>query len=404
MKKQKKKASANKAYLADRRSQRRRRWLMALVILGFFIAANFLGGSITYALLYASILLPVVSLLHTVFVYMNFKVVQRLESRFAVKEEPTGYICTISNESAMPFPAMKPIFHEGRSTVETAEPVSELILQPHSSVTFDSRLVCHCRGEYVVGLEKISITDLMGLFTVTYPIKIHMKTSVLPRIVPITELGLFTTEGQKERHLQYGFETSIDNTSRDYEPGDDPRLVHWKASAKVGHLLTRTVAYPVKPQITVVMPLAPPPGGDGELICDCIIETVLAIANYAVSNSIEVAVLMPGGDPDNMYIRTDNEFREFYELCCTLRFDKRCSDFPLDMVDLGGVGCAVVADRSAAKAMLPGLEVLEGFGMQCAMVLCSESEDDELYETVTGCGADFRRLTPGEDIVGELSR
>lgn len=62
---------------------------------------------------------------------------------------------------------------------------------PFTGIRVDTRMYCKYRGTYPVGVKSVSVTDFLGLFTITYPMKSQIRlTAKLPYLMKhILKLG-----------------------------------------------------------------------------------------------------------------------------------------------------------------------------------------------------------------------
>lgn len=96
------------------------------------------------------------------------------------------------------------------------------------------------RGRVVVGPATILRTDPFGILERTHVLTTASMLIVHPRVarIPSMAAGLVRDlEGQAAAEL-----TADDvafHSLRDYHPGDEPRLVHWRSTARSGALLVR---------------------------------------------------------------------------------------------------------------------------------------------------------------------
>jgi uncharacterized protein (DUF58 family) len=122
---------------------------------------------------------------------------------------------------------------------------------------------------------------------------------VLPRRHPVRVAG-----GGRLRHHHEGLvpdrplRGSTDlRAVREYVPGDELRLVHWRASARVGKLLVREYVDPVQPHCTVLLDTRA-----GALDADAFEEAVEVAASVlwsAARAGHRIALATAGADPDD---------------------------------------------------------------------------------------------------------
>ena len=93
----------------------RNRLILAAAILATGVFASFYGGNIPYTLFYLTLLLPVISFLYTVYVYLRVKVYQEIENMVLVKGESTGYTFRVANEDFLSYQNLRIRFFTGMS-------------------------------------------------------------------------------------------------------------------------------------------------------------------------------------------------------------------------------------------------------------------------------------------------
>jgi uncharacterized protein (DUF58 family) len=98
------------------------------------------------------------------------------------------------------------------------------------------------RGRFEVGPLRATLTDPFGLVTVTRRVLAAEEVIVYPRVhdlSPPAEVGGLDLD-RDHPSVRARVEPSGDfMTLRDYAPGDDLRHVHWRSTARRGHLMMR---------------------------------------------------------------------------------------------------------------------------------------------------------------------
>jgi ABC-type multidrug transport system ATPase subunit len=115
-------------------------------------------------------------------------------------------------------------------------------LSPGEEVVFTYEVECLLRGCYPLGPLLVEGGDLFGLYrrfrTVGEP---HLVT-VLPKVIPLAGWDLRSRKPLGRMRLAHRlFEDPIQVSGiRDYQPGDAMNRIHWRATARTGHLQTKT--------------------------------------------------------------------------------------------------------------------------------------------------------------------
>ncbi len=361
-----------------------------LVILIFALAvflASIRSGKAVYALLYISVLLPALSALYTLVVYEYIKIHQSIETRNIVKNQPVPYVCRVSNEMRLlSFSQIELKFHHDLSEV-TGEGVRQIpTLTAGASDEICTEVICRRRGKYSIGVERILISDVLGLIKPSFKPPVEYPVTVYPRVVQLDSLGLFTFEGNSTTGSSSAYETAMSDTMRDYSAGDDPRLIHWKASARTGTLQVREVSSIERPAMVILVDTRKY-GESGETTIireDNLLEALLAMCNYCLTHGIDVDVY---AGKESFFLRSQNDFNELYDWTCNVEFSRLAP--AVCMPDRSFTCCALLAS-GASEGAAEMLISAAGAGAEC--VLMEFGSGSAVYEAPR-----FKYLTIPDD-------
>ncbi|MGB4659708.1 MAG: DUF58 domain-containing protein [Mobilitalea sp.] len=296
--------------------------VLSIVATGIF-ASNY-GGNISYALFYMCFMIPIIAFFYTVYVYFRFKIYQSMDNYLVVKGDWNTYSFVIANEDYITFRNVKVNFLSDKSTIESAHETAEYSLLPSESERLDTRIKCNYRGEYHIGVDSIEVTDFLYLFSITYPIGTKLKAVVLPRIVPLQQLGIAPPQTDVKNPFRFSnmAEEELDSEVRKYNPGDSRKRIHWKASARQHELISRKYQYIPKAEIVLFMDLMKIKEEDLRVIIveDKIIESILAIANYYALRGTPSEIIYEMNGKRRVRIASKDDFNAFYKACVTINF------------------------------------------------------------------------------------
>jgi len=120
-----------------------------------------------------------------------------------------------------------------------------LELAPRSERRLALGVVGGARGQYAFGPIAMRITTPLGLLAriVVVPPKADESTTVVPSLSNVRRFRLLALQNRLSeagiRALKLRGEGTAFAGLRDYVPGDDPRLLDWKATARHGRLISR---------------------------------------------------------------------------------------------------------------------------------------------------------------------
>ena len=291
-------------------------WILSLVGISYF------GGPVSYGFFAAVTLVPIVSLIYLFFVFLRFKIYQRLEGRNVVANTASDFYIALQNEDFFTFSGIRILFYSSFSSISGIDDSIEYELIPHTGVKKDTKLLCKYRGEYEVGVKSIVIQDFFRLFRFTYRNREPFRVRVLPKVVQLNNVRALDPAYLNTRDA-YKNASSLDAVVRDYMPGDDIRSIHWKASAREGKLLVRNTIGEEINGIGIIMDSSKCSYNPMEFLPveNKICETVLALSMYFIGHNIPVNVYSMQGDLNKHTIGGISQFDEFYKYVSTFVFD-----------------------------------------------------------------------------------
>lgn len=303
---------------------------LALLIACFSYALNY-GGFFPYTLLYLTLFLPVMNLFHLLITAKMLRMSERLNSRIFIKGETVNYRFTLNNTSCFYMPYIDIHMHtETRIIFEGLKDV-RVSVAPFSvrQIKYDFPLAL--RGKYSIGVERVRIHDLMGLFTFTFHPREKKYILVKPRILNrgyniIPDSHAY--EGQQNLESRKHGNDELSDI-RKYVYGDSLKKIHWKLSAKLDKTMVReTFSEPDNSAViffnlnsTLYKDNSELMDKDTLLKEDCLIEELVAEINHLFKNHIPIKLLFNKDSLNCMSISSLAEFNSTYEYLSELNFN-----------------------------------------------------------------------------------
>lgn len=384
------------------------RLLCVLFIIGSGVFASYYGGNISYALFYMSLFVPIISFLYTVYVYFRFKIYQTMDNYVVVKGDWNNYSFIIANEDYIAFRNVKVNFLHDKSTIKKTEDSIEYSLLPSDKERMDTKLKCNYRGEYYVGVDSIRVTDYLYLFSINYPIKSKIKVLAMPRVLSLEQLGIAPALIDSKNPVRYSntTEEELDTELRKYNPGDNRKRIHWKATAKTNELLSRKYHQKPKAEVVLFMDLAEINEDElGVVIAeDKIIESVLAIANYYASRGTTSHIIYDMEGIKQIAIYNKSDFNAFYKTCVKIKFDAKTSVDELIARRLqrgeDGMFYVTATSKLTKDLYLNSIKALSGGNRFCVLFVSDDISEttNNLIEDMRRAGADIYQIMPKDEI------
>ena len=243
----------------------------------------------------------------------QLKIERRLEQRVFLGE-PVPVTITLKNQSRLPIPWL--LINESFSTVLSSPPFFREVvwLGGKAKRALSYTLTARRRGYYHIGPMLLETGDLLGVnrrvtgqFEADYLV-------VYPKILPISRLGLPTHSPQPLLPTTTPlFKDSARMTGvQSYVPGDNPRHIHWPATAATGHLLVKQFQTAIARETAIFLNMDTGdygrPGQAGVALELAIVAAASLAHHIAVLEDLPVGLLTAARDP---LIKSQQGFRIF---------------------------------------------------------------------------------------------
>ncbi|MBQ6551283.1 MAG: DUF58 domain-containing protein [Lachnospiraceae bacterium] len=296
-------------------------WLISLAGISFW------GGVVSYGFFMFMTLVPVVSILYLLAVFLAFKVYQQVEGRDLIVNHAHPFLFILQNEFFFTFSGVKVNLFSDFSRISGQDDGAEYELLPKSGIRNDATLICRYRGEYDVGVKDIVITDYLRLFRLRYKNKGTVRVTVKPDLIRMDELHSVDIQLLNSIHAPANPQEP-DVLVRKYEPGDDTRFIEWKASARAQELLVRKRTGEEQQGVGILMATERKSDKPSEYLPleNKILELVLALAWHFTAKNTPVSVDYLGTRFRSTVVDRPENFNEFYEEMSSVTFSDRYTE------------------------------------------------------------------------------
>lgn len=210
-----------------------------IFVLALFVLAALLRIDFFFTILYLFVGVYILSQIWSRRVLQQLKIKRTMPSR-AFSGDQVEVRLSLTNDSRLPIPWL--MFTENLPIDLHAQMFREVVTLPGKGQhATQYKLSTRKRGYYKIGPLLLNTGDILGLrgeLTARFEAD---SLIVYPRIVPISRLGLPAHSPQVilPTPVPLFQDPSRMIGVRDYSPGDNPRHVHWPATASSGRMLVK---------------------------------------------------------------------------------------------------------------------------------------------------------------------
>ncbi len=291
-------------------------WLKYLLILIIINVFNyFYPEYIPFSFIIIIALFPLFSLVHAIIGILLVKINFESKVKTVVRNEQINLNILIHNRSYLPF-----------SMIEMKYSLPQKVGLPSENKTIcfnilakkkyrcEEKVICKHIGVYKSNLEFIKVSDLIGFFKLKLRLKSQLEFLVLPRKIYISDFKSNLFSDIKSSIIT---KTNINTYdifgTRNYNAGDELKLIHWKNSAKIDDIVVKE--FEDKKDISNLILLDLKKYYEGEENYNYI-DAVIEVAVSIISNRIKTDVIWYEQNQKNINLKTlesDEDINDFFK-------------------------------------------------------------------------------------------
>lgn len=303
---------------------KKRKWVWLCLWILSLVGISFYGGAVSYGLFWGLTIMPVVSFVYLLYVYLKFCIYQEIESKHLICGQAMPYYFVLRNEDKFGFAGIQIKMFSDYSFAEEMSEDVEYELLPGDEFIYRTKMVCKYRGEYEIGVKEVIITDFFGIFKFRYAVPDEIRATVRPRLVEISSLATISEIVVNMERESYQVQNEPDVVVREYMQGDSLKKVHWKAVARTGKLLVRKDTGNEKQGVLLLFDNCRYSKKMSEYLPleSKLLECILALTLYFARKNISVSVCYEGTDMERAQVDGIGSFEGFYERMSNMSFDE----------------------------------------------------------------------------------
>ena len=364
----------------------------------FAVLALLFGGPVAIGTLWAWLLIGAVDAAWSLAAALQVAVLYRVQAGNYTAGDPLDVELQIANDGWLYAPTVS--LRDGPESAlcfATGPRPERYSLPPFSRLELQRTLPAR-RGHYRLGPLEIGAEGPFGLFAWTRRLYSEREITVLPRLHPLPRWPLEQAEtyGRATRAVSPYADPTMVVTTRPMLPGDSPRRIHWKRTARTGALQVREPEPASGGQGFVVLDLwagAYGHGRDGQSL-DAAAEIAAAVGHAILHSGADLSFLATGKMPVRLHrLRGPHALGELLDALATVEPDgpRPLRDWLSSVADQTSWRAVVVLVTPTHPATwAPGLPDIQARGATLAAVLAAPAgaHSDALQRAV----ADLRRL------------
>ena len=288
------------------------RLLYALIYIGAAAFALAYESKLTFVLFIGAAALPVITLILMILSGLLLKLEVVPDSDYVGKLQDFGIKVRVINRFILPVSPMMIIgtFHDrSGNVIEGRRLVLNAAALRKCEYVFDGHI--RCRGEYMLGVERAEIFDLLRIFRFRLRNAPMCRVIVTPRRVMLDETTALCTDDYDSSITKISFMESGSFASvRKYEDGDLMKHVHWKLSAKHDELMVRQSEQNLGSSALIITDLHAfsEVGDDNSIAADSAVEAALALTRKIITDGrTAMNVYRPGEGRTDVFSASKTE-------------------------------------------------------------------------------------------------
>ncbi len=347
------------------------------------VCALVVGGPLAIGALWLWLLVGAADLAWAAVVSAQLAVLYQTPSTHFTAHDPLPVELQLSNEGWLLAPSIG--LRDGPDAIlpfGTGSAGQQCTLLPQGRATFQ-RVLTARRGQYRLGPLVVTTEGPFGIFALSRSLYSENVITVLPRLQPLPYWPLEQPEAHAQRaHLPSPFTdpTTLVST-HPMLPGDSPRLIHWKRTARTGTLQIRESEASAGGNTLIVLDLQAEAYRNREVLLDAGTEIVVAIGHSVLHGGGTLTVIGTGRSP--VRIGPNRGTHALGELLETMAMLSADGMQPLGawladrLVGTSTLGVAVIVTPTAPAEWADALLRLRARGVTTTAVLTGAVAEDD---------------------------
>ncbi|MBP3652957.1 MAG: DUF58 domain-containing protein [Clostridia bacterium] len=359
------------------------------------------GGRIYYALFLVLVLMVVFALISVVWTLFTVRVTMKGVKPRVVRGDKLMTILTVEHRSLLPAGSLRVTLNVpggvgGRQELSVEAP-------PFAKRNFRNVIRCPHRGNYEVGVAKLSAEDIFGLFEFSRKSgKKLMRVEVCPRVNDAPVMQLKPSDVGPEFRSRATEDAASPSDIRKWQDGDELKKVHWKLSMRKRELMVRTFEESARPDTLIIPDLSEITAlRDQKLTLeDYICEVALSAAKAQLDAGFPVRMPLQSRRPRELSGRMPADVASFAEALMRVEFD---STYPYEQILMlmfqrmqRTGGAVLVTSRVSTRTVDIALRMQQR-GIQVKLIWITDAARDdarEMLERLKMAGAIVETVDP----------
>ncbi len=230
--------------------------VFVLVALTLLVIALSTGTTVYYLLAIMLLMMTLLSLISVLVTLVTLRVKASAQRRRVSRGDSVAISLTLSRKSFLPIGAVELDVSTPGENREIG--YMTLSVPPFRERQYRYTIRCTHRGIYEVGVSRISVSDVFGLFTFSRSLSgPSARVTVSPRLRRLPPMVIQPGDMGSQGRVHMTEDRASPSGVRDWQDGDSMKNVHWKLTARRRELLVRTFEESARPDVLLLMDASP---------------------------------------------------------------------------------------------------------------------------------------------------
>lgn len=350
--------------------------VFVLVTLTIWVIALSTGTTVYYLLAIMPAMMVILSLGSVLLTLFTLSVTATAQRKRVSRGDNVSISLTIGRKSFLPVGSVELEVSapgEGREVGRMSVSVP-----PLKSRQYRYNIRCAHRGVYEVGVSRVTVTDVFGLFTFSKRVKGTLaRVMVMPRARRIEPMSIRPGDVGPQGRVRMTEDRASPSSVRAWQEGDSLKNVHWKLSARRRELLVRTFEESARPDVLILMDCAPVNALKSHVrtIEDVLCEAAAGAALSQMTAGYTVRMPLNTTKPTEPVGQSVADIGHFLEVLASLSFDSPYSFeqvITLEMRRLQRTGALIVVTTRMNATLAELAMRIEQLGVQVRYIWVAE--------------------------------